>query len=100
MSYVTTQDGVDIFYKDWGPKDAQPIVFHHGWPLTADDWDNQMLFFLKHGYRVVAHDQFVIDVNFCAVIGEQVELVFSRLIHSEPSLVIHAEPLCAAGDIR
>jgi non-heme chloroperoxidase len=57
MSYVATQDGVDIFYKDWGPKDAQPIVFHHGWPLSADDWDNQMLFFLKHGYRVVAHDR-------------------------------------------
>ena len=57
MSYVTTKDGVDIFYKDWGPKDAQPIVFHHGWPLSADDWDTQMLFFLANGYRVVAHDR-------------------------------------------
>ncbi|MFO1088122.1 MAG: alpha/beta hydrolase [Hyphomicrobiales bacterium] len=57
MSYVTTRDGVDIFYKDWGPKDAQPIVFHHGWPLSADDWDAQMLFFLKEGYRVIAHDR-------------------------------------------
>ena len=55
MSYVTTNDGVEIFYKDWGPKDAQPIVFHHGWPLSADDWDTQMLFFLANGYRVVAH---------------------------------------------
>jgi non-heme chloroperoxidase len=54
---VTTADGVEIFYKDWGPKDAQPIVFHHGWPLSADDWDNQMLFFLARGYRVVAHDR-------------------------------------------
>jgi non-heme chloroperoxidase len=44
-------------YKDWGPKSAQPIVFHHGWPLSADDWDNQMMFFLGHGYRVVAHDR-------------------------------------------
>ena len=44
-------------YKDWGPKDAQPIHFHHGWPLSADDWDNQMLFFLQHGFRVVAHDR-------------------------------------------
>ncbi len=57
MGYVTTKDGVEIFYKDWGPKDAQPIHFHHGWPLSADDWDNQMLFFLQHGYRVIAHDR-------------------------------------------
>ncbi len=57
MSYVTTKDGVEIFYKDWGPKSAQPIVFHHGWPLTSDDWDGQMLFFLAQGYRVVAHDR-------------------------------------------
>jgi non-heme chloroperoxidase len=57
MPQVTTSDGVPIFYKDWGPKDAQPIMFHHGWPLSADDWDAQMLFFLQHGYRVVAHDR-------------------------------------------
>ncbi|MBC2658275.1 alpha/beta hydrolase [Pseudomonas sp. MSSRFD41] len=57
MGYVTTQDGVEIFYKDWGPRDAQVIYFHHGWPLSSDDWDAQMLFFLKHGFRVVAHDR-------------------------------------------
>ncbi|MCG5236937.1 alpha/beta fold hydrolase [Xanthobacter oligotrophicus] len=57
MPFVTTKDGVEIFYKDWGPKDAQPIVFHHGWPLSSDDWDTQMLFFVQHGYRVVAHDR-------------------------------------------
>ena len=57
MPTVKTKDGTEIFYKDWGPKDAQPIVFHHGWPLSSDDWDNQMLFFLAHGYRVVAHDR-------------------------------------------
>lgn len=57
MAYVTTQDGVEIFYKDWGPHDAQVIFFHHGWPLSADDWDAQMLFFLAHGYRVIAHDR-------------------------------------------
>jgi non-heme chloroperoxidase len=56
-STVVTKDGVEIFFKDWGPKDAQPIVFHHGWPLSADDWDAQMLFFVEHGYRVVAHDR-------------------------------------------
>jgi non-heme chloroperoxidase len=57
MGTITTKDGTEIFYKDWGPKDAQPIVFHHGWPLSADDWDNQMLFFLHKGFRVVAHDR-------------------------------------------
>jgi len=57
MSTVTTKDGVRIFYKDWGPKNAQPIVFHHGWPLSADDWDTQMLYFLGKGYRVVALDR-------------------------------------------
>ena len=57
MSTITTKDGVEIFYKDWGPKDAQPIMFHHGWPLSSDDWDAQMLFFLSKGYRVVAHDR-------------------------------------------
>src|SRR5580698_10574724 len=52
---ITTTDGVEIFYKDWGT--GQPIVFSHGWPLSADDWDNQMLFFLSQGYRVIAHDR-------------------------------------------
>ena len=57
MSTLETRDGTKIFYKDWGPRDAQPIVFHHGWPLSGDDWDNQMLFFLAQGYRVIAHDR-------------------------------------------
>ncbi len=57
MAFVTTQDGVNIYFKDWGPKEAQPIVFHHGWPLSADDWDNQMLFFLDEGFRVIAIDR-------------------------------------------
>ena len=55
MPFVTTNDGTEIFYKDWGH--GQPIMFHHGWPLSADDWDAQMLFFLQHGYRVIAHDR-------------------------------------------
>ncbi len=54
---ITTKDGVEIFYKDWGPRNSQPIVFHHGWPLSSDDWDTQMLFFVGKGYRVVAHDR-------------------------------------------
>ena len=57
MGFITTKDGTQIFYKDWGPKDAQPIVFHHGWPLSSDDWDPQLMFFLNKGYRVVAHDR-------------------------------------------
>ncbi|MDG5487975.1 alpha/beta hydrolase [Sphingomonas sp. BGYR3] len=57
MPFITTDDGTEIFYKDWGPRDATPLVFHHGWPLSSDDWDNQMLFFLHKGYRVIAHDR-------------------------------------------
>ena len=55
MSSITTKDGTHIHFKDWGK--GQPIVFSHGWPLSADDWDAQMMFFLKHGYRVIAHDR-------------------------------------------
>jgi len=57
MTTIATRDGVQIFFKDWGSKTAQPIVFHHGWPLSSDDWDNQMLFFVGKGYRVIAHDR-------------------------------------------
>ena len=55
MSFVTTNDGTEIYYKDWGS--GPPIVFSHGWPLSADDWDTQMMFFLNRGYRVIAHDR-------------------------------------------
>ena len=55
MPFVTTTDGTEIFFKDWGS--GQPVVFSHGWPLSADDWDTQMLFFLQQGYRVIAHDR-------------------------------------------
>lgn len=57
MNTITTADGTSIFYKDWGPRDAQAIVFHHGWPLSADDWDAQLLYFRSKGYRVIAHDR-------------------------------------------
>jgi len=59
MTTIKTKDGAEIFYKDWSAKNGsgQPIVFHHGWPLSADDWDTQMLFFLNQGYRVIAHDR-------------------------------------------
>jgi non-heme chloroperoxidase len=57
MAYVTTDDGAEIYFKDWGDPAAQPIVFHHGWPLSADDWDAQMLYFLGQGFRVIASDR-------------------------------------------
>jgi non-heme chloroperoxidase len=57
MTSITTHDGVEIFYKDWGPRTGQPIVFHHGWPLSGDDWDGQMLYFVGKGFRVIAHDR-------------------------------------------
>ena len=57
MPFITTKDGTEIFFKDWGPRNAQPIVFSHGWPLSSDDWDNQLMFFLGQGYRVIAHDR-------------------------------------------
>jgi len=57
MSFISTTDGTKIFYKDWGNKDAQPVVFSHGWPLSADAWDGQMLFLVQQGYRVIAHDR-------------------------------------------
>jgi non-heme chloroperoxidase len=56
-NYITTKDGVQLYYKDWGPRDGQPVVFSHGWPLNSDSWDAQMLFLAEHGYRVVAHDR-------------------------------------------
>lgn len=57
MATVTANDGATLFFKDWGPQEARPIVFHHGWPLSADDWDNQMMVFLAEGFRVIAHDR-------------------------------------------
>jgi len=57
MDNFTTRDGTRIFYKDWGPKELQPIMFHHGWPLSSDDWDTQMLYFREQGFRVIAHDR-------------------------------------------
>lgn len=57
MGTFTTKDGVQIYYKDWGPRDGEPVVFSHGWPLSADSWEAQMLFLAEHGYRTIAHDR-------------------------------------------
>ena len=56
-SYLTTKDGTQIFYKDWGPRDGQPVVFSHGWPLNSDSWEGQMLFLAEQGFRTIAHDR-------------------------------------------
>ena len=56
-SYVTTKDGVSLYYKDWGPRDGQVVTFSHGWPLNSDSWGSQMMFLASKGYRVVAHDR-------------------------------------------
>ena len=56
-SYITTKDGVQLYYKDWGPKNGQPVVFSHGWPLNSDSWESQMIFLADQGYRVIAHDR-------------------------------------------
>lgn len=57
MTFFKLSDGTELFYKDWGPRDGKPVVFHHGWPLSSDDWDSQLLFFANKGYRVIAHDR-------------------------------------------
>ena len=57
MTMLTTRDGVELYYKDWGPRDGQPVVFCHGWPLNSDSWEGQMLFLAEHGYRCIAHDR-------------------------------------------
>ena len=57
MSMLNASDGAQIFYRDWSLKNAQPVLFHHGWPLSPDDWDTRVLFFLTRGYRFVAHDR-------------------------------------------
>ncbi len=97
MSIITTKDGTRIFHKDWGPRDAQPIVFHHGWPLSADDWDNQMLFFLNEGYRVIAHDRRghgrssqPWDGNDMDTYADDLETLFETLDLKEVAMVGHS----------
>jgi pimeloyl-ACP methyl ester carboxylesterase len=103
MATLTTRDGTRLFYKDWGPKNARPIVFHHGWPLSADDWDNQMLFFLDKGYRVVAHDRRGhgrsdqtdmgndMDTYAADVAGLARELDLKNAVHVMPVLLMRGE---------
>ena len=89
MPTITTKDGVSIFYRDLG--EGQPIVFHHGWPLSADDWDAQMMFFLQHGFRVIAHDRQVMTHG--ALVGRLL-LSFGPVRTSQLSL---AQALAGGG---
>jgi non-heme chloroperoxidase len=103
MPIFTTSDGVQIFYKDWGPKDAQPVVFHHGWPLASDDWDNQMMFFLAQGYRVIAHDRRGHGRSTQTDIGNDMDTYASDLIQLAKSLdlknAIHAGHSTGGGEV-
>ena len=92
MPFVNAADGTPIFYKDWGPKDAQPIVFHHGWPLSSDDWDAQMLFFLKNGYRVVAHDRRGHGRSAQVSDGQLQRACLARILVQRPLYILCDEP--------
>src|SRR5215469_11167813 len=101
MSFVRTRDGVEIFYKDWGS--GQPIVFSHGWPLTADDWDGQMLFFGQQGYRVIAHDRLG-HVRFCQTwYGNDMDTFFFNLAATTEKLdlknAIHVGHSTGGGEV-
>ena len=102
MDNVTTTDGVDIFYKDWGPKDAQPLVFHHGWPLSADDWDAQLLYFLGKGYRVIAqHDGRGHGRSSQVSAGRalRVKLMHSHSLEPQQQLFLKIEPCYVTTDL-
>jgi len=86
MPTITTADGTEIFYKDWGPRDAAVVMFHHGWPLSSDDWDAQMMFFLDHGYRVIAHDRRGHGRSSQAATGHDMDVYVSDVVALTDSL--------------
>lgn len=101
MPRITTKDGTEIFYKDWGT--GQPIVFHHGWPLSADDWDTQMLFFLKEGYRVIAHDRRGHGRSTQTVVGNEMDTyaddVAELVAHLDLHDAIHVGHSTGGGEV-
>jgi non-heme chloroperoxidase len=103
MAYFTTSDGTEIFYKDWGPKEAQPIFFHHGWPLSSDDWDSQLMVFLGQGYRVIAHDRRGHGRSSQTDTGNDMDTYASDLIELERSLdlkgAIHVGHSTGGGEV-
>ena len=103
MGMFTTSDGTEIFYKDWGPRDAETIFFHHGWPLSSDDWDNQMMFFLRKGYRVIAHDRRGHGRSTQTDTGNEMETYASDLIELAAALdlknAIHVGHSTGGGEV-
>jgi len=103
MNTITTKDGTEIFYKDWGPRDAQPIMFHHGWPLSSDDWDAQMMFFLQKGYRVVAHDRRGHGRSSLAATGHDMDTYVADVIELTDALdlrnAIHVGHSTGGGEV-
>ena len=103
MGMFTTSDGTEIFYKDWGPRDAETIFFHHGWPLSSDDWDNQMMFFLREGYRVIAHDRRGHGRSTQTDTGNEMETYASDLIELAAALdlknAIHVGHSTGGGEV-
>jgi non-heme chloroperoxidase len=101
MPTITTTDSVEIFYKDWGT--GQPIVFSHGWPLSSDDWDNQMLFFRQHGYRVIAHDRRGHGRSAQVADGHDMDHYADDLLavveHLDLHDVIHVGHSCGGGEV-
>ena len=101
MPRISTSDGTEIFYKDWGT--GQPIVFHHGWPLSADDWDAQMLFFLSHGYRVIAHDRRGHGRSTQTAIGNEMDTyaadVAALAVHLDLKDAIHVGHSTGGGEV-
>ena len=101
MPTIMTPDGVEIFYKDWGT--GQPMVFSHGWPLSSDDWDNQMLFFLQHGYRVIAHDRRGHGRSAQVADGHDMDHYADDLLavveHLDLNDVVHVGHSCGGGEV-
>jgi len=103
MSTITTKDGTEIFYKDWGNRDAQVIMFHHGWPLSSDDWDAQMMFFVQKGYRVIAHDRRGHGRSSQAAIGHDMDTYVADVIELADALdlknAIHIGHSTGGGEV-
>jgi len=101
MPTITVKDGTELFYKDWGT--GQPIVFHHGWPLSADDWDNQMMFFLGHGYRVIAHDRRGHGRSTQTAIGNEMDTYAADMValarHLDLKSAVHIGHSTGGGEV-
>jgi non-heme chloroperoxidase len=103
MGTIRVKDGTEIFYKDWGAREAPAIVFHHGWPLSADDWDNQMMFFLGQGFRVIAHDRRGHGRSTQTDVGHDMDTYAADVIELARALdlkgAVHIGPSTGGGEV-